>query len=66
MAQPDGHWFKSSFSGAGGCVEIRFEGARVVVRDSKDPQGPTLTFDHHEWTAFLRGAENQEFSLPDR
>jgi hypothetical protein len=64
MSQPDGQWFKSSFSGSSGCVEIKFDRDRVHVRDAQDPLGPTLIFTHHEWDAFLRGAENHEFSPP--
>ncbi len=41
------NWKKSSRSGSGGdCVELRLAETpgRVEVRDSKDPDGPTLTF----------------------
>ncbi len=42
-------WQKSSFSGTeGSCVEVRLApggGGRVQLRDSKDPDGPALTFD---------------------
>lgn len=39
-------WRKSSHSGGNGaCVEIRVPAAdRVAVRDSKDPEGPQLSF----------------------
>lgn len=49
-------WRKSSYSGAsnGDCVEVG-EGlpGLTPVRDSKDPQGPALTFPASAWTAFL-------------
>ncbi|MFQ6393710.1 DUF397 domain-containing protein [Nocardia sp. KC 131] len=50
-------WFKSSYSNdSQTCVEVRFEGDRILVRDSKY-QGlpdarPTLEFEGAEWTAF--------------
>ncbi|SEG30202.1 protein of unknown function [Actinacidiphila yanglinensis] len=49
-------WRKSSYSnGDGGdCVEVAdgFTGV-VPVRDSKDPQGPALTFSADAWTSFV-------------
>lgn len=48
-------WKKSSHSGAhGDCVEVRVPGPfAVAVRDSKDPEGPALTFGSQEWSAFV-------------
>jgi hypothetical protein len=34
---------------------------RVFVRDSKDPDGPVLTFRAREWEAFIAGAKAGEF-----
>jgi len=48
-------WRKSSHSGGNGgnCVEVAvLAGGRRVVRDSKDPAGPALTFSPAEWRAF--------------
>lgn len=58
-------WRKSTFSGTtgGGCVEVaRFDG-RIVVRDSKDPHGPRLSFQPNEWDAFVGGVQSGEFNL---
>lgn len=49
-------WKKSSYSGdnGGNCVEVATGlGDVVAVRDSKDPNGPVLTFGQAEWGAFL-------------
>jgi len=55
-------WFKSSASNGGGtCVEVRFHGHRVSIRDSKyrrdpahDPhREPIITITAERWTAFL-------------
>jgi hypothetical protein len=56
-------WRKSSYSnGAGGmCVEVAPLGEGIVVRDSKNPNGPVLAFSAAEWDAFLSGARDGEF-----
>jgi Domain of unknown function (DUF397) len=58
------HWFKSSYSGGNGCVEVAFLEADIAVRDSKDPGGPVLRFTPDEWKAFLAGARDGTFDLP--
>jgi len=54
-------WRKSELSGTGDCVEVAFVAQSVLVRNSKDPAGPVLSFTHSEWTAFLFGARNGTF-----
>lgn len=56
-------WQKSSFcNGASSCVEIgEGENGNVLVRDSKDQDGPMLVFTPSEWKAFLAGAKKGEF-----
>ncbi len=55
-------WTTSSFSnGAGGmCVEAGAFDGGVIVRDSKNPTGATLSFSRAEWAAFVDGVENGE------
>lgn len=50
-------WRKSSRSnGQGGnCVEVAVRRDMIAVRDSKDPEGPTLTFAPAAWQAFVDG-----------
>ncbi len=50
-------WRKSSYSGThGNCVEVaRNLPGIVAVRDSKDPDGPTLIVSPAEWRAFIAG-----------
>jgi hypothetical protein len=59
-------WRKSSRSAGNGgdCVEVarNLPGA-VAVRDSKDPDGPKLTFAPDEWVAFTAGIKTGEFDL---
>ncbi|WP_019359535.1 DUF397 domain-containing protein [Streptomyces sp. AA1529] len=48
-------WTKSSYStGNGACVEVKSPAVRTVaVRDSKEPQGPALSFLPEAWDAFV-------------
>lgn len=48
-------WTRSTRCTSGTCTQVRYlPGAGVVaVRDSKDPTGPTLTFDRATWQAFI-------------
>jgi hypothetical protein len=57
------NWFKSSLSeGAGDCVEATLLTA-VALRDSKDPEGPSLVFTASEWDAFVAGVKLGEFDI---
>ncbi len=61
----DLHWFKSSASAAGNCVEVaHLPGGGVAVRDSKDRAKSAHLYTRGEWEAFLVGAKNGEFDLP--
>ncbi|HEY6423457.1 MAG TPA: DUF397 domain-containing protein [Pseudonocardiaceae bacterium] len=47
-------WHTSSYSGGNGdCVQVAPAPDRVLVRDSKDPDGPALAFPTPAWRAFL-------------
>ncbi|MGI5245466.1 DUF397 domain-containing protein [Dactylosporangium sp. CA-139066] len=54
----DERWRKSTRSGgaSGNCVEVRQLDGTVEVRDSKDPNGPTLAFSARNWQAFADAA----------
>ena len=65
-------WRKSPYSGGNGgaCVEVAVvpgskEGSDYVItmRDSKDPDGPVLTFTPDEWKAFTLGVQDGEFDV---
>jgi hypothetical protein len=49
-------WRKSTYSDTEGsnCVEVAPTPHTVHVRDSKDPDGPVLSFAHPAWTEFIR------------
>jgi len=54
-------WSRSSYCGTGACVEVAKVADQFLVRDSKNPDTPALTFTADEWTAFLDGAAAGEF-----
>ncbi|MGI8336293.1 DUF397 domain-containing protein [Actinomadura scrupuli] len=47
-------WRKSARSAANeACVEVAPLERVIAVRDSKHPDGPSLMFSDHAWSAFL-------------
>jgi hypothetical protein len=58
-------WRKSTASGPNcdNCVEVAFVDGAIVVRDSKNADGPVLVFTQAEWDAFVGGAKDGEFDL---
>lgn len=58
-------WRKSMASGANGdCVQVAFTEKLVLVRHSRNPFGPQLSFSYSEWAAFLTGVRDGEFEPP--
>jgi len=59
-------WIKSSRSaGNGACVEVAFTASGVVaMRDSKDRQGPVLSFPAASWQRFVAGVSQGGFDRP--
>lgn len=62
MISTDG-FRKSTFSGNGGCVEVRMLGETIALRDSKDPRKPAPEFRTQEWVAFLAGVRDGQDAL---
>ena len=58
----DLEFLASSRSGSGNCVEVsRMPDGRVTVRDSKNREGPLLTFTSAQWARFVAGIKSEEF-----
>jgi hypothetical protein len=54
-------WRKASTCGIeGGCVEVA-QRREMLIRDSKDPEGPVLRYTEAEWAAFVNGVKNGDF-----
>lgn len=56
-------WRKSRRSNSfANCVEVMMlPDGNVIVRDSKDPDGPRLTFTRSEWEALTDGIKSCQF-----
>ncbi|MBK6015811.1 DUF397 domain-containing protein [Streptomyces sp. MBT53] len=64
---PGAVWRKASYSNGGeSCVEVADVRTSIpgtiAVRDSKDPDGPALTFPVAAFTAFVDGTAADDFS----
>lgn len=59
---PPTAWQRSRRCDSNSCVEVAFLDDDVLVRDSKDPQGPVLRFTTEEWTAFAAGVQAGDFA----
>jgi hypothetical protein len=60
------NWRKSSHSDhhGGDCVEVAEISPLVAVRDSKNPDGPKLTFAAADWRAFTSRIKGNIHDLP--
>jgi hypothetical protein len=57
-------WRKSSKCANGTCVEVaRVDSDTYLIRDSKRPGNPALSFTEEEWTAFVSGVQAGEFQF---
>jgi hypothetical protein len=66
MREPDmsrAIWRKSRRSGNGAsCVEVADLPGHVAVRDSKNPDGPWLTFGREAWRTFNRDIQSGTYN----
>ena len=65
MPSLDATWRKSTRSNNNGaCVEVRRLAAAVEVRDTKDRNGPVLSFTTGSWRSFVTAIHGGEFDRP--
>lgn len=53
MAAEEPAWITACADGS--CVAVQIMKTKVKIRDSKDPDGPQLSFDLEEWQQFKEG-----------
>jgi len=59
-------WRKARRSaGNGACVEVSPAGGQILIRDSKDRNGPVMEYSERSWHIFIVGAKTGRFD-PDR
>jgi hypothetical protein len=60
MERTDLTWRKSSYSsnGGGNCIETATVPGAVLVRDSKNPDGPQLSVSLATWRAFTASVKS--------
>jgi len=57
-------WRKSSKCANGTCVEVaKVDSDTYLIRDSKQPENPALSFTGEEWAAFVEGVQAGEFKF---
>jgi hypothetical protein len=62
MSETSPHWIKAECSiGTGNCVEAAAVDDGVLLRDSKDPDGPWLRYTTDGFKDFLVAAKNGDF-----
>jgi hypothetical protein len=68
MQIPDEYviWRKSRRCATSSCVEVSFRTGEVLLRDSKDPDGPRLAISRSTWDSFLSDLRAGHYDLTDR
>jgi hypothetical protein len=64
MFNNEAGWRRSSRCDSAACVEVRFVGGRVEVRDSKQPDGPVLAYSLDEWQYLVDVVKRDGWWLP--
>ena len=56
-------WRKSNSCATSTCVEVAEVGGQYLIRDSKKPDAPHLSFTKEEWVVFVEGVTAGEFNF---
>lgn len=64
MSEAQQNWRKSSYCKTDDCVEVCKVGGTVLLRNSRDPQGPILKFSTEDWATFIEETRNDAKRLP--
>ena len=61
--RPTPAWRRASRCASNGCVEFAQMGDNIAIRDSKQTDGPMLTYNRDEWRVFVAGVKAGEFDV---
>jgi hypothetical protein len=50
-------WRRSTYCSSGGCIEVACEPCEVHVRDTTDPEGPSLVVSIEAWRGFIESVK---------
>jgi hypothetical protein len=59
---PPGKWRRSTRCDADHCVEVAFAKGKVLLRNSRQPTGPVLTFTVDQWRDFCDALASGDFT----
>ena len=54
-------WRTALRCNGGECVQVAPKGNVIIIRDSKSPDGPFLTYSRAEWKTFVEGVRRGDF-----
>jgi hypothetical protein len=55
------NWRIAVACNGGECIRVAPQGDQIVIGDSKNPDGPVLTYSRNEWHAFVDGIRQGDF-----
>jgi hypothetical protein len=57
----DLNWHAALACNGGACIRVAPLGNNILIGDSKNPNGPILTYNRSEWHAFVTGIRQGDF-----
>ena len=54
-------WRTSLTCNGGECIKVAASGQAILIADSKQAEGPILSYSHTEWREFVTGIKNGDF-----
>jgi hypothetical protein len=57
----DLNWNVALACNGGACIRVAPQGNQILIGDSKNPDGPVLTYSRSEWHVFVNGIRQGDF-----
>lgn len=54
-------WRVARHCDGGSCIRVAPHKGMIVIGDTKNPDGPVLSYSHDEWLAFVKGIRQGDF-----